>query len=314
MGSQVFLCHATADKPFVRRLGAELERFGFDVWIDERNIAVGDSLRESIEAAMDHAKFVIVVLSPTSVRRPWVRDEISAAFDIEMERGSKIILPVLLRKANLPRFLRTKKYADFRSGFARGFRELLHALENRGLSQQFSLETVDCHVTLDVRRVDGSLVAYRKRQVHRCLQAGVSTYIESLSTDGNLSAFKVSPGQLGEVSSESGVFHVTTRFPEPLRLNRSLERMFSCVFHSSFTNTEEYWEERQHYPTRRLVIQLVCRKGRPPQRWWAYEKRGPDRFDVSDAIKAGPVDGRPALTFTVVSPRLSSSYVLRWTW
>ena len=45
MGS-IFLSHNSADKPFVRKLAADLRRNGFYAWVDEAEIKLGDSLIE----------------------------------------------------------------------------------------------------------------------------------------------------------------------------------------------------------------------------------------------------------------------------
>ena len=45
---RVFISHTAADKPFVRRLAARLEKSHFQVWLDEHNLIAGDPLPESI--------------------------------------------------------------------------------------------------------------------------------------------------------------------------------------------------------------------------------------------------------------------------
>ena len=41
---KVFISHSSLDKPFVRRLTRRLEKEGFRVWLDERELVAGDSL------------------------------------------------------------------------------------------------------------------------------------------------------------------------------------------------------------------------------------------------------------------------------
>jgi len=46
----VFLSHNHADKPFVRRLAADLDNQGIPYWLDEAEIKVGESLIEKIRS------------------------------------------------------------------------------------------------------------------------------------------------------------------------------------------------------------------------------------------------------------------------
>ena len=41
---KVFISHTVADKPFVRRLAARLEKSHFQVWLDEHDLIAGDRL------------------------------------------------------------------------------------------------------------------------------------------------------------------------------------------------------------------------------------------------------------------------------
>lgn len=64
--SSIFLSHSSNDKPFVRKLAADLRRAGFYVWVDEAEIKVGDSLIEKIEDGIDNTDFLGVVISQNS--------------------------------------------------------------------------------------------------------------------------------------------------------------------------------------------------------------------------------------------------------
>lgn len=89
---KVFICHSSKDKKLIRKLADALEQHGVRVWLDEREILVGDPLRETIELGLSDADYVIVALSKTALKSTWVRKELSAAFAIENERDSKVIL------------------------------------------------------------------------------------------------------------------------------------------------------------------------------------------------------------------------------
>ena len=66
----VFISHASEDKEAIARPLAEaLEGRGLLVWFDEFTLAVGDSLRRSIDHGLANSRFGIVILSPFFLKR-----------------------------------------------------------------------------------------------------------------------------------------------------------------------------------------------------------------------------------------------------
>lgn len=110
----VFLSHTGDDKPFVRRLRDDLQAHGVErVWVDEAEIEIGDSLITKIEEGMKLCRFIAVVLSPRSIKAPWVKKELDVAMNREIGGGDVVVLPLLYEKCDLPEFLKGKLYADF---------------------------------------------------------------------------------------------------------------------------------------------------------------------------------------------------------
>lgn len=112
----IFLSHNHEDKKFVNRLKTELNARGVeDVWVDEAEITVGESLQEKIEDAITKTRYFGVVLSPRSVKSRWVRKELELAMQREIETESVVVLPLLFETCEIPAFLKTKVWADFTS-------------------------------------------------------------------------------------------------------------------------------------------------------------------------------------------------------
>lgn len=109
----VFLSHNHADKPFVRRLAADLDNQGIPYWLDEAEIKVGESLIEKIRDGIDKVDFVAVVLSPNSIASPWVQREVDVAMNQEIMGRRVKVLPLMYKACDLPGFLLGKRYADF---------------------------------------------------------------------------------------------------------------------------------------------------------------------------------------------------------
>lgn len=310
----VFICHASKDKETVRRIARELERYGVRVWLDERELRVGDSLRERIEHALKNSDHVIIVLSRAALRRPWVTKEINAAFSLETDRKMNIVLPVLIDSCKVPLLLRDKLYADFREGFDLGMRQLLRTFLADPIIGGHNLETVEGNVTLDLVRLDGSYVKYSKVQRLRCILDKSDGYMDSMSADGDLTNFAVSPGHIEGIRKESHTYFVDTRFPKPLEEGQFITRSFSCIFRNSFLETDEFWDERQYHPSKNITISVRFPKGRPPKEWETVEREGclfrPSDYQTHLTVSRG----KPALKLVLDSPRFLASYVIRWKW
>ena len=109
----VFLSHTASDKGFARRLAGDLLVAGARVWIDEAEIAIGDSLILRISEGIYRMDYLAIILSPGSVRSEWVQRELDVALNREIQGRKVKVLPLLLEKCEIPAFLIGKKYADF---------------------------------------------------------------------------------------------------------------------------------------------------------------------------------------------------------
>lgn len=112
---EIFLCHSSKDKFFVRMLAARLRERGVRVWLDEAEMRVGDSLTARLGSAIQTAEYFGVVLSGNSVGSEWVQRELQIALQKEVVKKRIVVLPILLQPVQLPAFLADKIYADFTS-------------------------------------------------------------------------------------------------------------------------------------------------------------------------------------------------------
>jgi hypothetical protein len=126
MPPKVFISHASEDKArFVLAFAARLRAAGIDAWLDRWEMQPGDSLvRKLFDEGLQGADAVIVVLSRHSVEKPWVREELDAAFVKRVHSGSKLV-PIVLDDCEVPVVLRTLVWeriddlASYDTSFAR---------------------------------------------------------------------------------------------------------------------------------------------------------------------------------------------------
>lgn len=129
---ELFLSHSSRDKGPVRRLAEELGRRRVNVWLDEWEIDVGDSITAKIQEGLSKADYVAVWLSRAAVVSGWVEKEWQSKILGEISSGKVAVLPLLGEDCDIPMFLAEKKYADFRVDFDMGLKELARVLKKRG--------------------------------------------------------------------------------------------------------------------------------------------------------------------------------------
>jgi hypothetical protein len=100
-----FLCHASEDKPAARDLANALIKCGAEVWLDEWEIRVGDSIVQKIDGALGTVSHLIILLSNNSVDKPWVRKELSSALMRQLSQNAIKVLPVRLDDCTIPPIL-----------------------------------------------------------------------------------------------------------------------------------------------------------------------------------------------------------------
>lgn len=90
-----FISHATEDKEsFVRPFAEKLESLGLNIWYDEFELSIGDSLRQKIDEGLINSRYAIVVLSNSFLgKKSWTEYELNGLVSKEMN-GVKVILPI----------------------------------------------------------------------------------------------------------------------------------------------------------------------------------------------------------------------------
>ena len=91
---KVFVSHSNADNEFTRRLVADLRTRGATVWVDFDDIDTGD-FAATINQGMDNCDWMIVVLTPASLKSKWVIMEVNAAMNMIADGFIKGVVPIV---------------------------------------------------------------------------------------------------------------------------------------------------------------------------------------------------------------------------
>lgn len=113
----VYLAHATEDKGLAKPLAEGLVERGIPVWYDNWEIGYGDNLRRKMEQGLGDCTHFVVLLTETSIGKPWVNEEIDAGLMSAVEGTAKFIgLRHQLPLASVSPFLRTRLTPDYVPG------------------------------------------------------------------------------------------------------------------------------------------------------------------------------------------------------
>src|SRR6185312_3882072 len=137
-GWDVFVSYGHEDAGWVRVLAGNLHRAGFDVFLDEWELVGGDRVTGRLEEAIRGSASGVLVVSPHALSRPWVREEYEALLRQAVQQpGQRRLIPVLYADAELPVFLASRLWVDFRGAGTTGpeyetrLGELVRTLQGR---------------------------------------------------------------------------------------------------------------------------------------------------------------------------------------
>lgn len=121
---KTFFSYSRTDSAFTLQLAKDLREAGEPIWLDQLDIQAGSRWDASIEAALEAAGRLIVVLSPESVASVNVMDEVAYALE-----NNIIIIPVLLAECKTPFRISRLQRIDFSGEYQDGLNNLLRALK-----------------------------------------------------------------------------------------------------------------------------------------------------------------------------------------
>ncbi len=128
---KAFLCHASTDKPAVRKLYERLVADGVDAWLDKEKLLPGQDWELEIRKAVREADLVIVCLSKQFNKAGFRQKEVRLALDTALEKpkGEIYIIPARLEECETLDDLRQWHWVDLFEDD--GYKKLTQALSLR---------------------------------------------------------------------------------------------------------------------------------------------------------------------------------------
>jgi hypothetical protein len=135
----VFLCHASEDKPIIRKLHARLHADGFHPWLDEKSLLPGQNWQREITKAVKRSNVVLVCLSSNSINKTgYMQKEIREVLDVaDLQTEDAIfVIPVKLEECGVPDRLAKWQWVNLFEN--NGYEQLVTALRIRASTLKHS--------------------------------------------------------------------------------------------------------------------------------------------------------------------------------
>jgi hypothetical protein len=151
---KVYLAHASEDKAAVRPIAEHLMANGIDVWFDEWEMEPGDSLRQKMEEGLGEMTHFVVVLTETSLAKPWVAKEMDVGL-VQQVGGKSRFVPLIVgvEPARLPLFMQAMLFVKFDPASEADLKSLVDRLH--GVSRKPALGAAPSYVQPAPAGLDG---------------------------------------------------------------------------------------------------------------------------------------------------------------
>jgi hypothetical protein len=128
----IFISHAGPDSDFARWIAESLGKVGIKAHLDQVEIKVGDNIVTWMNDAAEESDYLLLLLSPLSVDRYWVKVEWSNALMKEAALRRTFVIPAILPgldDSKIPFLLSSKLYLDFREDTEKALLQLISRLK-----------------------------------------------------------------------------------------------------------------------------------------------------------------------------------------
>ena len=128
-----FMSYSGADQEAAERLVDALRqhRRSLRIYVDRMELQTGAAWQQQIFEALDDCRRVITLLTPAYLASKVCKDEYNIALFRHRESEEGVLLPVYLRSAQLPTYMRLVQFEDAREGDEARIATIAHTLADR---------------------------------------------------------------------------------------------------------------------------------------------------------------------------------------
>lgn len=124
----IFLSLSSHDyqHPIFRRLLKDLKsERRIRIWHAPEQLAIGDSLFNSVQEALSEASFHVIIVSNSYRTSQYTNHELHMAYTEQFRNQKGSIIPVLIDKGHLPELITSLSYIDLTKDYKLGFQQLI---------------------------------------------------------------------------------------------------------------------------------------------------------------------------------------------
>jgi hypothetical protein len=185
----------------------------------------------------------------------------------------------------------------------------------RGMADEGMYEVVNYESTLELQDKAGRRANLRKHQKVRYLQNNIIAYQDQAWGDGEiLIDYSCSPGKVVDCYRPGQKTFLLISLRETKQRGDVDEFDIEWRITDGFTRSSELWETEIRHRTKRLKVEVIFPKSRPPLRLWIVEQLRRRRQQLDHDARRQLSDGRWLATWETESPRLNERYQLQWEW
>jgi hypothetical protein len=100
----IFISHSSRDKPAASQLALTLNFCAIDVWLDDWELEVGQSLTDAIAKAMDDSRFIAILITEHYNNTVWTKTDYKKALAREQKEKRTVMLPLIVGRSSDSRF------------------------------------------------------------------------------------------------------------------------------------------------------------------------------------------------------------------
>jgi hypothetical protein len=184
----------------------------------------------------------------------------------------------------------------------------------QGRSYRGLYEVLEYESTLELKDREGKKAAFRKREKVRYLQNNVIAYQDQAWGDGEiLLNYRCTPGTPVDRYRSGYKTYILISRREVKNKGDIDEFNIEWGIRQGFLRQAEQWETHVTHRTKRLKINVVLPRSKPPQHIILIEGNRQRSHDLGKRAQALP-DGRWRVSWETRQPRLYENYVLQWEW
>jgi hypothetical protein len=126
----IFISHSSKDNKIATKIATDLNFCGIDVWLDQWELQIGQSLTDEIAKAMNESRYIAILITENYNNSVWTKTEYKKALTREQNEKRTVMLPLIVGDAKIPDFIEDKIYVDLRTSYFSGLIKISGMVHN----------------------------------------------------------------------------------------------------------------------------------------------------------------------------------------